>query len=160
MQDVLRRIHDLRERTYRQIGFEEHSRPGPSASEQQLSRVEDKNKLTLPDSYRLFLSIHDGWEHWSGDVALLSTQQILVGEYHDRIEAWRAKQAIEESEWLRHYLVIGFSLFVGEHLLIDCSDASEGELLVWDHRVVERFPDFYDYLIDFEGTLREELAES
>jgi hypothetical protein len=160
MQDVLRRIQELRERTYRQIGYDEPSRPGPPASAQQLVSVEEKYHLVLPSSYSLFLSIHNGWEHWSGDVVLLSTEQMLVGEYHDRIEEWRGKQEPHSREWLQHCFVVGFSLFVGEQILIDYSEDFKGELVVWDHRVVERFPDFYDYLIDFEGTLKEELVDS
>jgi hypothetical protein len=158
MRKLLDEIADHRSRTYRLIGFDDQSLPGPPASEDDLRLVEESFGVALPPTYRLFLSIHNGWEHWSGDVALLSTKQMLAGEYAERVGKWKRKQSPVIRNWLESTLIVGFSLFAGEQILVDLTLPQKGAVIIWEHKEVERFQDFHGYLVDFLGTLKEELA--
>src|SRR5947209_120093 len=96
MENRLRRISDLRSRTYRLIGFQDATLPGLPAREDQLRAVEEAFHCTLAPSYRRFLSIHNGWQFWSGDQAVLqyyspqTAREWQFGWYaRDRWEATR-----------------------------------------------------------------------
>lgn len=157
LEDLLGKIYDLRVRTYRLLEYSEPTKPGQPASELEISAIEDAYKSKLPTSYRLFLSIHNGWEHWSGDVALLSTEQILTGKYAERIRAWKAKNRTGHP-LIESALVIGFSLFVGEQTFLDLSIPERPAVVVWDNREMERHRNFYEYLLAFKKNLEEELS--
>jgi SMI1 / KNR4 family (SUKH-1) len=156
MESLLQEIYDLRTRTYRLFEYLETTEPGPPATEAQIRAVEDAFRIALPHSYRLFLSIHDGWEHWSGDVALLSTQKMLAGKYAERINEWRTKNA-PSGPVIKSAFVIGFSLFVGEQIFVDYSDP-DWRVVIWEHREIECHTDFYDYLLSFKRILEQGIA--
>ncbi|MFN7920252.1 MAG: SMI1/KNR4 family protein [Bryobacteraceae bacterium] len=156
MTSVLARIADLRWRTYRLIGFEGPSVPGRPAPEELLARFENWLGFALPPTYRLFQQIHDGWQHWSGDVALLSVSEMVRGPYHDAVEEWRARNAPGDPV-LKHAMVVGFSLFAGEQIFFDLSD-TERPVVVWDRGEAARFPSFFAYLEYFRGVLEEVYA--
>lgn len=158
LSSLLPRIYDLRNRTYQLIGYGEASQPGPPATEEQIREVESTFRCDLPDVYRTFLLIHNGWKHWSGDVALLSTEQMLQGQYVQRIAEWKKKELTRGNRLVSNSLVIGFSLFVGEQILIDFSSPTREEIVFFDQGEEERFPDFYAYLLNFEAILEEELT--
>jgi len=145
IEKLVKEIYDLLSEYCRLIDYGEIPQPGPPANENQIRAVEQAFDCTLPSSYRLFLSIHNGWKVWSGDVVLLSTEQMLVGKYAERIMKWRAEAREFNPTLIDSAIVIGFSLFAGEKILVDRSSA-EQDIVIWDYAEDERFPDFGDYL--------------
>jgi len=158
LRELLSRIDELENRVYLRMDYRERSLPGPPATQEQIGEIEATFRCTLPEAYRLFLSIHNGWEHWSGDVALLSTEQMLRGQYAQRIAQWKQKELVRGNRLVANSLVIGFSLFVGEQIMIDLSSRKGSEIVTWDKGEEEHFPDFYAYLINFETIVKQELA--
>src|SRR5437588_5647125 len=136
MERLLREIYDLEMRLHRLMDYKDPVVPGQPASEEAIHAVEQFCHCKLPLDYRLFLSLHNGWERWSGDVALLSTEQMLVGKHAEKVRQWRERVEIPDL-----WLVIGFSLYVGEKILIDMA-TREGEVIVWDSGDTERYPNF------------------
>ena len=157
LEGLLNQIYQLRTRTYKLLDYDEPTVPLPPASESQIKIVENTYNVALPNSYRTFLSLHNGWEHWSGDVALLSTEQMLTGTYADRIRNWKVENTGQQN-FPESSLVIGFSLFVGEQILLDFAELEEAEVVIWDNREIERHHSFFDYLLSFKETLEKELS--
>lgn len=89
MEMLSKEIYNLATEYRSLVGSRIPTQPGQPATEQQIQLVEKAFHCSLPESYRLFLSIHNGWQNWSGDVALLSTEQMLAGKYVERIKEWR-----------------------------------------------------------------------
>lgn len=146
MEQLAKEIHDLLVQYCELIDYGELPQPGPPASEEQIHAVERAFNCTLPSSYRLFLSIHNGWKVWAGDVVLLSIEQMLVGKYAERIKEWRAEVREFSPVLVDSVLVIGFSLFAGEKILVDRSSPGQ-DIVIWDYAEDERFPDFDGYLL-------------
>ena len=145
MEQLTKQIFDLLCQYCQLIDYGELPQPGPPANEDQIRAVEQAFNCTLPSSYRLFLSIHNGWHVWSGAVVLLSTEQMLVGEYAERIAEWRAEVREFNPVLIDNALVIGFSLFAGEKIFVDRSSPGQ-DIVLWEFAEDERFPDFGDYL--------------
>jgi hypothetical protein len=158
LRTLLFRIHELRNRTYAAMAYDAQSRPGPPASKEQIREVEATFGFTLPAVYRSFLAIHNGWEHWSGDAALLSTGEMLRGRYARRIREWKQTEMARGNPLVLRSLVIGFSLYAGEQILIDFTSPTREGIVVWDKGQSEGFPNFYEYLLDFKAVLEQELS--
>ncbi len=56
------------------FGDESPQRLGPPATSEALAALERRFGGPLPPSYRAFLELHNGWEHFSGDARLLSVE--------------------------------------------------------------------------------------
>lgn len=67
-------LHEAIEAVNARLGIEVCSRPGPPATQAAIVALEKRIGFSLPPSYRTFLSLHDGWEHFSGQVHFLSTK--------------------------------------------------------------------------------------
>src|SRR5579872_34725 len=89
---VLDGIREHQNRLYDEIGYRGRSQPGPPATRAQIRQAESAFGYTFPRAYRSFLAVNNGWKHWSGDVALLSTDEMLRGRYARRIQEWRRKE--------------------------------------------------------------------
>jgi hypothetical protein len=151
LRNLLNRIQERQNRLYDQVGYRGRSQPGPPASREQIRQTESALGCTFPRSYRAFLAVNNGWKHWSGDVALLSTGEMLRGRYARRIQEWRRKEVARGTPFAGRSLVVGFSLFVGEQILIDFESPNKEETVVWDKGQMEIFPNFYEYLVNFKS---------
>jgi len=68
--------------------------PGAPASEQQIEEYEEFLGRRLPDSYREFLSLHDGFEWLAYPGHMLSIQDLMPGSpTYDRIIRWKKMTA-------------------------------------------------------------------
>lgn len=161
MRRLLDRLQELRAETYRVIGYDDPSMPRPPATDLEITAAETNLGVSFPPSYRAFLSIHNGWEHWSGDVALLSTREMLSNPYAFRIAKWRDGEWMQGNVLALEGLVIGFSLYVGEQIIIDPApqpDSLERDIVLWDFEEIERYPNFYQYLESRRKIWEEEIA--
>jgi hypothetical protein len=76
--DLAKLIDQLVEikREYSRLAFDEEdqSKLGPPATTQQIAKLEKRLGKPLPPSYRAFLELHNGWEHFDGGENLLSVE--------------------------------------------------------------------------------------
>jgi hypothetical protein len=155
---LLDRIRELRDLTYAHIGLDVQTAPGLPATPKQIAELETSTGIRLPPDYRSFLLIHNGWQYWSGDVALLSTDQMLSGKYAERIAEWKTAEANRWNREVAGALVIGFSLYVGEKILLFAgAEGTPVQVVTWDTRKLETFRGFFMYLLNQKGILEEEL---
>jgi cell wall assembly regulator SMI1 len=157
MAGVLRSIYELQNAIYRRMDYRVHSKGGPPATQEQIRNVERAFGCPLPVFHRQFLRIHNGWSYWSGDVTLLSTDQMLTGPYAERIASWKATEHAQGNLFIPDALVVGFSLYVGEQIFIDLASATGEEVIVWERKLNERFPNLLEYFLDHESVLKEQL---
>ncbi len=61
---------------------------GAPASAKQIATVEKKFGKPLPPSYRRFLSLHNGWTHFTGTAKILSTDDQSSAWLRERVEFW------------------------------------------------------------------------
>lgn len=73
----------MRHAPFRDIGLV----PNPRASEQALLAAESRLGFALPNSYRAFLSQHDGWPRFFEGATLLGTANIGLRSYDDLVHA-------------------------------------------------------------------------
>lgn len=87
--DLQKLIHELAEvkREYSRLAFDEEDRMmlGEPASPSQIAKLERRLGKPLPPSYRAFLELHNGWEHFDGGLNLLSVED-------------------QDSEWVQEWL--------------------------------------------------------
>jgi hypothetical protein len=118
---------------------------GPPASESAIQAYEKKLGFSLPPSYRTFLSLHDGWEGFEGDIRLLSIREMTRGEYAEWIKEVK-QDAWEDGETLLiEGLIIGIDLDSTSCYVLDRAKVNEqGEMPVvnWDDEVIARYKDF------------------
>lgn len=100
---------------YEQSAFDESSThaPGAPASEAAIRGLEDRLGAPLPGDYRLFLSLHDGWDHFHGDGKLLATGDQDAGWVRKKIAFW---SDLWPSEDANPFLRGALPLMLGESL--------------------------------------------
>jgi len=158
--DLQKLIHELAEvkREYYRLAFdEEHPmKLGEPATLKQIAKLEQRLGKPLPPSYRDFLELHNGWEHFDGDLNLLSVND-------------------QDSDWVKEWLKMLAMAFeeVGEENPFDKGAIpvmlGEGEhrFLILDPRTVRpdgemdfvkyTFAEAEDQFEDFTSFLRYDL---
>jgi hypothetical protein len=113
----------------------------------------------MPSSYRQYLSIQNGCEDWYGDLALLSTEQMMDPRYIEYIKNWR-KDNLEGTlevdpgpDLIRTALVIGFSFYTNTVVFIDLTSPTKQEIVLWEYQEIARYRDFYHYLLSFKEVI-------
>jgi hypothetical protein len=135
---------------------------GPPASEEAISEFEERLGYGLPPSYRLFLSLHDGWNGIEGKVNLLSIAKQRRGEYARYIKKWKKEQWEDGETLLIEGLIIGIQLHTNNAWVLDTSrvdDRGEMEVVIWQDFETERDRDFLDALQKKAEILERLIAE-
>jgi hypothetical protein len=147
-------------REYTRLAFDEEDsmKLGEPASQSQIAKLERRLGKPLPPSYRAFLELHNGWEHFDGGLNLLSVED----QDSDWVRDWLKMLAMaftavkEENPFEKGALPI--MLGEGEHtfLILDPRTVRrDGEMDFVKYtfaQVDERFKDFTSFLQgDLEG---------
>ncbi|MEZ5510142.1 MAG: SMI1/KNR4 family protein [Gammaproteobacteria bacterium] len=76
--------------TYDQLVFDEQYpvELGPPATPEQIAALEQLLGKALPDSYRAFLQLHNGWSDFEGDGKLLGTDDHAAEWVQEKIQYW------------------------------------------------------------------------
>lgn len=92
---------------------------GSPATPGTLESLEEFLKRKLPPSYRIFLSLCDGWRMIDGGVDLLSIENLMGPTHMQAEEAWKRSMTIRGDEWVKHCLVISHSEITATRYLLD-----------------------------------------
>lgn len=141
--------------------FETDHPLGAPASLDDIESFERRIGLTLPDDYKAFLRLHDGWADFSGENALLSIAEMTEGALYNHVSSFQEEMRADGENELSQGLIFEasfttrFAYFdrVGE------SRAGRLEVVYWNKRVLERYASFTDYLADYEKTLDKFIAD-
>jgi hypothetical protein len=162
METWIQRVFELNATYENLIGIRSDQRLGPPAPEAEIARLEASLGFLLPPSYRLFLSLHDGWTSFQANFSLLSIAEQLAGEARDYIRSWKAKGWAGGEPLLIDGLVIGVELHEAKGYIIDTarrSDRDEMDIVYWVFFETERYPDFLAMLQRKAQYMEEFIAE-
>lgn len=121
----------------------------PPAKESEIAAFEKRLGQRLPLSYRIFLSLHNGWQHWEGDTHLISIEQQQRGEYAEWIQKLRRESWDEGNSAAMDGIFIGVQLNSVGGFVVDTSkvdDRGEMEIINLEYSEVARYSDFIDLL--------------
>jgi hypothetical protein len=135
---------------------------GPPASDRKLTELEDWIGMRLPPSYRLFLSMYNGWRGFEGNVCLLSIDEQRLGTYADYVREWKQARWEEGEGSLVDGIVIGIKVYGNTAVIIDTSRVDQNgemQLVVWRNFETERDANFIELLRNKENILERLIAQ-
>jgi hypothetical protein len=125
------------------------------ASPDELVTLEKATGIDLPNDYKAFMLLHNGWKNFNGESSLLSVQEMLDGPVYEHVVSFQAElraNGVNEvaSGWV-------FEASFGTRLsYFDRTALASGgnlDVVYWHNRELGRFPTFTAYLEDYESTL-------
>lgn len=166
MERWVHRNSELRRRYYSLIAAGIEQELGPPASEADISAFESHVGYPLPPSYRMFLSLHNGWRHWEGDTHLLSLEQMRHGPYADWVRAWKEEAKGRGETLIEQGLVVATALHADTGLIMETAlryAGGEMAIINWEHQEIARYSDFLELLQrdaeDWEALVDEEARD-
>ncbi|HET8707413.1 MAG TPA: SMI1/KNR4 family protein [Pseudomonadales bacterium] len=146
---------------YESLQLDDEQLLGPPAPEIEIQALEKHIKRILPDSYRTFLAMHNGWKMASAALDLLSTTQLLDPQIAQDIADWQADMKRHGDEVAARSLVIGFSdINATKYLLDPAVQNKDGEWRMVKHYHEEE-ADYESFLAWLEESIEDysELAK-
>ena len=147
---------------YSAIVLPDEQKLGAPALESDLKDLEQWVGRSLPQSYRTFLGLYNGWRMASGAIDILSIQEILRGPRADSIRTWQEMARKSGDPVAARGLVIGYSEVSATKFLLDPDrQDDDGEWTMVGHDKVEEWttPSFLSWLEGSVTDFRELLAE-
>jgi hypothetical protein len=140
----------------------EYTGPERGADESMLGEAEQALGFRLPNEYRAFLSIANGWQGFYHDVSLLRVSSTYSGE--DSMRAWELVESADDGSGgmlridRKAYLPIAVSRFDIDVFLIDIAERL-GEVRWIAGQEIEKFDSFSDFMIKMNEYNRETLND-
>ena len=166
MFEKIRELIETRQAYYDLIKSGITQQLGEPATPEEIQRVESKFECRLPDSYKQLLGCHNGCSNWEGEVHLLSTDQILDGEFCDWIAIWQEEAKGMDNEDVSNGLIIACELNAACGLILlkdEVADSGEMPILEWDNGPVRKYKNMEELIIhnleDWHALIEEEKVE-
>ena len=123
---------------------------GPPATEGELVQLEQLLGGPIPESYRAFLELHNGWKNFSGDAHIISIADRQSQHTGGSIEAFKRLGVEEGDDAIKHAFVVVGSDASQYLAFFDMKSAHNGEMDVvewtYERGEIARHPDFARYL--------------
>lgn len=154
----MRKLNKLR-------GYEHvEPRPHPPASEAEIEAYETCLGVSLPPSYRAFLSLHNGYDWLAYPRHMLAIQDLMPnGKWHAAMLEWRRVSARCGAPEVASAIVIAYMGQANNWVYLDpgCTDARSGECRVVESEPEEvaEYPDLLAFLDECEETIQYGLDE-
>jgi hypothetical protein len=134
---------------------------GEPTSMEEIEAFEARVGLKLPEDYKAFLLLHNGWRDFNGESSLLSIEEMTDGPIHEHIASFQADLRSGGLEDVGSGLVFEASWGTQLSYFDRAGLAATGKLQIvfWNRRVLERYDSFVDYLADYEKTLDKFIAD-
>lgn len=139
-------------------GYASKAALGEPASPAAIGDVEERLGFAMPDDYRRFLMLHDGWQSFSGDNDILSTRQMVS----EKTRAWITRlQRVSLGTPAGNGFVVMGSPYTTTMLFYVAEPRSHGghDLVYWRDCEIARYDSFADFLVRWKNMLKEELSE-
>jgi cell wall assembly regulator SMI1 len=137
-------------------------KPHPPASAQEIRAYEEYLGLTLPNSYRAFLELYNGYDWLAFPGHMLSIQDVMPkGQYYEDIVEWKKELAEFGEGGVLDGIMIAYLDQPNNWVFLDPNRTStEGELMVVMY-VPGVDPEHFDNVIEFlrSSIERAQLAE-
>lgn len=123
----------------------------PPATPEKIAELEQQIGMKLPEDYRAFLLLHDGWKNFNGESALLSIEQMTAGRLHKHLTEFQQELGAAGAKGPAQGLVIEGSFGTRITYFDRAQAKASGKLDVvyWDRREMARYPNFASFLEDY-----------
>ena len=160
IKELVDRIFSLNEELSDVRGERSNQTLGDPATEEQVKRIEAMFDIKLPNDYRAFLLLHNGWTGFSGANALLSTEEMLAGELHEAILELQEVQR-ETDDDVAEGFVFEASFGRSRTYFDVAHERPNGgiDVVYWRDEEIDRYPSFTAYLEGYLEDLKEMLHE-
>jgi cell wall assembly regulator SMI1 len=139
----------------RLAGSEIAKPPRPGGSPQRLAQFEARIGFSLPEDYREFLLLHDGWPGFNGDTALLSIEEMSSGPLFDHLQLFQTELRKAGRSGPGTGLIIegSFGTRISYFDRENAHATGKLDVVFWDGRELERHPSFVEYLEGYNSML-------
>ncbi len=135
----------------------------PGVTSEQLAAFEARAGVELPEDYRAFLRLHDGWEAWNGESSLLSLEEMSGGELFGYLQELQSELARVGDSAGSQGLIFEASYGMTRVSYFDLEAKQRTgvlEVVFWQQgKVVERYPSFTAFLEGYSHTLDELIVQ-
>jgi hypothetical protein len=132
----------------------------PPAKPDQIAQFERRRGLALPEDYKDFLLMHNGWEGFNGESALLSLEEMTAGPIFDGHRELQSELASNGQTGPSQGLVFEGS-YGTQVSYFDVAKMKAGgnlDAVFWNIKEIDRQPSFTEYLESYSKTLSEMIA--
>jgi len=137
--------------------------PSPNSPGRQdtITEVERVRTIVLPDDYKTFLLLHNGWPKFSGEKCLLSAEQLISSDVLDSIRELQSELLnVGQKNAAMGFAIEGsFGASMTYFDVIGAHEPGRFEVVYWGrHGEVQRYPSFTAYLQGYKDDLDEMIA--
>jgi cell wall assembly regulator SMI1 len=166
--DTKTRITALVERISQQLTeldrlseVESSSELGPPASPERVSDFELRVGFDLPEDYRAFLLLHDGWKDFNGESALLSIGDMTSGKLFETIRDYQKELQRVGQHGPGQGLVIegSFGTRIAYFDRLGHRDTAKLDVVYWDRGPIARYADFSAFLEGYSKDLAQMIDD-
>jgi len=157
LRGLVREIFKLNAELRSLLGVNTEQALGRPATETEIRALETHLEVTLPPSYRDFLRICNGWQHFSGNLHLLSVAQQIEGEYAQYVHQWKGEQWAAGEPVPVESLVVGIALHTNTARLLDRNKVGvdgEMEAVWWEDEELHRYQNLTEMLEQHKKHIR------
>ena len=141
IEELLRRIVgavkrgiEARSAFYTSLDIKDEQKLGAPAPGELIKGLEIKLGRSLPQSYKAFLGLHNGWHMVDAETDLLSVEELLAGPLAAKIKAWQDQAAEWGDTVASNGFVIGYSNISQSRIILDPAAVSaDGEWQLLEH---------------------------
>jgi hypothetical protein len=121
--------------------------------------IENEFQVKLPEDYKAFLLIRNGWKNFSGDYDLLSTDEMVSRQVREKIaefrDIWQEEAGIKDA----FFIYLGYGRVFGFFDYRNKANNQEPELHFYDIGLSFRYKSFSEYLVAEKVSLERSLTE-
>lgn len=163
LQAQIERIRQSRSELNKLQGRDDYDVLNAGATPAQIEQVQALASFVLPPDYLAFLVMHNGWQGFSGENDLLSSDQMASGPMLASVNETKALQR-EDGDPAADGFVINASISGSDIAFIDPATVradGTADVVRWDPRMGEykRFPSFLAYLSAQADLLQVRIAK-
>lgn len=132
----------------------------PPATPEQIAQLERRRGVELPEDYKAFLLVHNGWEGFNGESALLSLEEMTAGPIFDGHRELQGELVSNGQTGPGQGLVFEGS-YGTQIAYFDVSKKKAGgnlDAVFWNIKEIDRHPTFTEYLERYSETLAQMIA--
>jgi SMI1 / KNR4 family (SUKH-1) len=134
---------------------------GEPASTEEIEAFGARAGWKLPEDYKAFLQLHNGWQNFNGENSLLSIEEMTDGPIHEHIASFQEDLRSGGLDDVGSGLVFeaSFGTRISYFDRVGLSAMGQLQIVFRNRRPLQRYDSFMDYLADYEKMLDKFIAD-